>query len=609
GNVQHKTDDMAYATNLIAALAKREYYHDPDVTPKEAFTAMLRKANEVVEEFFKHEGLVINVGIFAVAGEKISISKLGKFKMYLAREGKTVDVLNNIELFGKEHLTENRFSSVLNGSVQDGDRLFAFYPSRVVAAREKSFREFLPKLAANEFIEKLNDIKTQKNTFTCAGIYVDFQKIKEVAVEPNIQPQELAPEAPVSKPVLASEPKPKTPSSPIPAARPAVSPQEMPRIIPSEFSLGKKGNIVGTIMHGLRLIRMTPQARAVGLLALVALVVVGVLVFQSSSFINPQARAVKEAVTEAQTQLDLAKNRIGQNDLAEARTILNASLATLRSFDAQNSDNIIEVQNETVATLNDIDQAEQAHTTAVTAVPSELGAASLLGASDASLALYGQSTASSSPYLATLVNDAVQTKSDVDIDADSVMTEGAAVLAMNHESKQYAVHKKEKTKTFALETASPLIATAYYKDNLYILFADDIFKIPDASQGPKDGQSWLKKGTELPDDLALITVDGNIYVLTSNGTLVTYYQGEKVRESATHLVPSAQTRLLATNDESADLYLADRAAGRIYVIDKRTGALAKTLIFDADIVIRDVAITTTNVLYLLTDKGEILKVE
>ena len=59
--------DVAYATNLVASLAKREYYSNPDLSPKEAFSATLKKINDVVSEFFVNKDVKINIGIFVLA--------------------------------------------------------------------------------------------------------------------------------------------------------------------------------------------------------------------------------------------------------------------------------------------------------------------------------------------------------------------------------------------------------------------------------------------------------------------------------------------------------------------------------------------------------------
>ena len=90
GHIKFEEEDLGYVISLISSLAKREYYAHPHLTPKEAFAGTLRKVNEAVEDFFKNEDLQLSVGIFALAHEQIYISRLGKFKIILARDGKNI---------------------------------------------------------------------------------------------------------------------------------------------------------------------------------------------------------------------------------------------------------------------------------------------------------------------------------------------------------------------------------------------------------------------------------------------------------------------------------------------------------------------------------------
>src|SRR3989338_3631669 len=115
---QNDPSGVAYVTNLVASLAKREYFSKPDTSPRAAFEATLKKVNDVVEEFFKNKNLKLNIGIFAVAGEQIFISKLGKFKIFLGRpadrkeDSRAIDILNNIDLFSKDAVEEREFASM-----------------------------------------------------------------------------------------------------------------------------------------------------------------------------------------------------------------------------------------------------------------------------------------------------------------------------------------------------------------------------------------------------------------------------------------------------------------------------------------------------------------
>src|SRR3989338_9452195 len=195
--------DITYVTNLVASLAKREYYSRPNISPRDAFSATLKKINDVVEEFFSAKGgsayggknLKINIGIFAVAGEQILISKLGKFKIILSRparspgqtgangEPRVVDILNNIDLFNKEQVEEREFSNIISGKIMPGDKLFAFYPNRSITAREKLIKASLLKFDDAQFVGKINSIKEIKPDFDCGALYLSLNNHKELAIK------------------------------------------------------------------------------------------------------------------------------------------------------------------------------------------------------------------------------------------------------------------------------------------------------------------------------------------------------------------------------------------------------------------------------------------
>ncbi|MEK7121229.1 MAG: hypothetical protein AAB857_00805, partial [Patescibacteria group bacterium] len=173
--------DVTYATNLVASLAKREYYSNPDLSPKEAFSAALKKINDVVDEFFVNKDVKVNIGIFALAGENINISKIGKFKIFLARDDKTIDILNNIDLFTKERVEEKEFSHVISGRIAHGDKILAFYPGRLVTVREKAIKESFLKLNTEQFLEKIGAMKEEKANLAYAALYIKLDRVKEPA--------------------------------------------------------------------------------------------------------------------------------------------------------------------------------------------------------------------------------------------------------------------------------------------------------------------------------------------------------------------------------------------------------------------------------------------
>lgn len=204
GQVQPATENTSYMINLVASMAKREYYASIDAVPKEAFSKTLKKINEVLQDFFRNKDLKVNIGIFAISGENIFISRLGKFKILLIRGDQDIDILNNINLFSKEHIQDKEFSNVISGRLTPQDKLFAFYPGRSIIAREKNIKNFLAEMDGDGVADKLRLIKQDNENFLCAALHISINKYKEPAIIKVPQPQELQ----------KNEPQFRTPDSP-----------------------------------------------------------------------------------------------------------------------------------------------------------------------------------------------------------------------------------------------------------------------------------------------------------------------------------------------------------------------------------------------------------
>ena len=555
--------DITYVTNLIASLAKREYYSKPNPLPRDAFSATLRKINDVVEEFFNNQSLEINIGIFAIAGENIMISKLGKFKIILARsasptggsarlpartgankDSRIIDILNNIDLFSKEQVKEKKFSSIVSGKIVAGDKLFAFYPNRMITAREKTIRASLLKDEAKQFIEKINSIKETKPDFDCGALYISMDNHKESG-RSHV-------ERPGTQPAQTSEVVSSLSSVPLGTAAQHDSVQlrqrddgtgngstqwqyrqrddqyrhgddEAQRIITSEFSLGRKVNpLLASIMTPFNAIKkllrdknikQSPipsnkdaMKRKLILLSLVVgVLALGIILTKIFVVISPEKRQLNIVVNQAQNNLKLARAKISQNDLIGARLLFVESLSSIYDSGTTN-DKIQKITEEIYEILNTLDKAVDVSPSLLEEMPKEL-------------------------------------------------------------SKKIEILNTYQDRGVSLDV---------YANNLYILTRDNILKILDIDKiNPQAPSSWLESGT-LPPHPTTLAVDGNIYVINSSGTLATYYKGEKVSETNT-LIVSSEGDVLLTSTDSDKLYLVNKKLARIYELDKESKTLIRTL--------------------------------
>ena len=354
--------DVTYITNLVASLAKREYYSNPDLSPKEAFSATLKKINDVVDEFFVNKDVKINIGIFALAGEGINISKLGKFKILLARDDKTIDILNNIDLFTKEKVEEKEFSHIVSGKIAHGDKILAFYPGRLVTVREKAVKESFLKLNSEQFLEKINTIKEEKADFAYAALYINLNRVKE----PNM-------------PILASSELVKTLE--IHKQQESVNPEpELPRIIRSEFSLGKKDNPFAIILAKIKMLLPKRQNKMLFFVSLIGVVLASTLILKSLFFISPADRQTANAVSEAQNSVKLAKTKISQNDFLGARKLLLGSIISINSVTSSNKTE--DAKGEMFKLLDNLDNAVESSPTLTETLPKNISDKAVLLATE-----------------------------------------------------------------------------------------------------------------------------------------------------------------------------------------------------------------------------------
>lgn len=622
GHVQHETDDVAYMVNLMAALAKREYYARPGLGPKESFTSTLKKINEVVQDFFKNSGLTVNVGIFVIADDQIYISRLGKFKIVLARNGKNIDILNNIDLFEKEHIQDKEFSNIISGKVLEGDRILAFYPAQPVASRERYIKSYFLNLAEVDFIHKISQIKTTNPAFSCALLYIDMHKVRQAAKEPRPQPHELEVtlaksgtakpsarptrkqvDAPAPRPAQDHQPEPVRPTPPLPD--PVV--QEMPRIISAEFSVGKRDSFVQSVIRrftipglNLRNKLFIFTATTVGIIALT-------FVAKTFFIIDPEVRKLNAAVQDIRTDIKLAQTKLSQNSVGEARELLLSSLTAIQQFPASEQDKAREVRGEVFEVLDGIDQAQEASPVLISQLTSETGTALLLTVASTSQ-LYVYTKAEQSGLLLTVRDNSVaETKEVKDMEPSNIFNSSNGPVLFDAASGKVMYNEKGALETTTLELPGAVTGADLYQDNLYFTTAQSIFKVNDAAIGAKKVTAWLKEESIAPESFRLV-VDGDLYVMAPSGTITKYYKGARAGEFRTGLMPSPDSLLISTVD-SPNLFVIEKSLNRIYVIDKKTGNLAKTYRIDSPISITTAAVDANDTIYFLTTDNKIWRLQ
>jgi hypothetical protein len=652
GTVKHDSTDVSYMTSLVSALAKREYYIKPMATPKEAFTNTLKKINEVVQEFFKNTGVVVNMGIFVIAGNQILISKLGRFKILLAREEETIDILNNIQLFEKEHIQEKEFSNIISGKVLESDRLLAFCPSRSVSSRERFIKADFLKLTRTDFGEKIKKIKNQSKRFSCALLYVDLNEVKETAKAPRIQPQELMKATLAAQELdnknqkkekgtkIGKKGKPKLTDTNIKmqekieltaqeTEEKSGEPQiletadertgqdqaaELPNIISTEFSLGKREGFFGTLLKKVRVlhVNLTPRFRAVLIATGIIGMVIVALVIKSMFFVDPATRKIQEIVQKTETNIRLARTKIDQKETGEARKILFGSIANLYTTTDEENNSTNTLRQEMFELLDSIDLVSVASPVLVYQLSADAGSAMLLSPNDNSLLVYTTDDTNDTSSLLRIVSSSIDEGTPIDaIAPTSLFTteeERRPILIDTINGRVLIVEEDDK-KTNSFDVKDPIIDVSFYDNNLYMLTRSTIRKVKDITKDKNTVQQWLKEDVTLASDNILMAIDGNIHLMSQSGILTTYFRGEEKKQAQTSLQPDPDGMLLEGDDESPYLYLVNKQLGRINVLNKEDGSLYKTYKTGTEQPIVSAAVGPNETIYFITQDNKVWKIK
>lgn len=627
GHVQPATEDTSYMINLVASLAKREYYSQLDSAPKDAFSKTLKKINEVLQDFFRNKDIKVNIGIFAVAGENIFISRLGKFKIILGRNDQDIDILNNINLFNKEHLQEKEFSNIISGKIMPQDKILAFYPGRSILAREKNIKAYFLKMEADEFDQKLREVKENNDNFLCAAVHITINKYKEPAIVQAPQPQELRKPEPSFRastappqPVLAKISKTsqnKLPSQDLPSVRPEIklktdapkpetpapspiietkidqgsnvyypgnknvsldhpvqepTPQPEPLMRPTEFSSAKKENIFDVILK-----KFKPSG-------------VYILGVGQGPVFSKKKLAIAGSILAVIVLAIVAKFTFAPSlpipipgasspEQKAAEALIRQAEAGLESAKAKiNESNLFE--------------ARKILRTYFEAIDAEMS-----------------KTKTENQKLNKIEGDILAVLDQLDKAVDfspSLFQEVAQKLENDFQiwSFVWSLAKGE------IKIEKPDLASISfypYQDNLYILAVDGIYKITDGLKGKTSSVAWLNKDVSLPVNPVSLAIDSKVFVVNESGIISVYYKGDKTADINTS-IPTEKGSALLTTKDSAFLYLVDKSLGRIYVITKEAGALLKTLKLNNEEPIVDASMADDGAIFLLSKDNKVWKV-
>jgi len=618
GHVKYDSEDMGYLVNLISSLAKREYYSDSSLDledPKKAFEQTLKKLNEVLGEFFQNKQFELNMGLIVVAGESIYISKLGKFGILLERNDDLIDILNNINLFQKDHIEEKEFSSIISGKIKIKDKIFAFFPSKAISTRKKFIEKIFLDSNQDNFEKSIRELRDKSKNFPFCGIHIEIQEFKEPAIEIKSEGEEtleISKDYYPEKKISATNGSVATPISSVTSAPESLDPEEkinhqssvrtfIPPII-RDMSLIKRANIITKAWGSLTstqwlgsMQKATKKSTAIGIIAIVfSLIVLGKFVLGGG-----YSKEVTATLETAKDNIKLAQNYLTQNQPAMARNVLGLSLVSLSSLD-QSNEKADELRGSLLEILDRIDLVNSNQPELVSNLSEDATKITLLG--ENSVIILNKNgdlfDLSNNKTISTISGSLDSTIFSEDITIGVLSDGNLTTISIDTGSKLNQT----------LKNSSGIKDSNIYLGNLYTLEESGITKYSDISKGKASSQNWLKESADTSS--SQIAIDGNIYVLTTNGKLITYYKGEKKNEFQLPVSPKENDDILTGNDLNFLAYVIP-SINRVMIFSKESGGLQRTYKMDSlgggKIISWD--LSDNGVLFVLSDSKTIWKID
>lgn len=306
----------------------------------------------------------------------------------------------------------------------------------------------------------------------------------------------------------------------------------------------------------------------------------GIYLYSASSAQQEQNETFSQNIQQINTSIAQAEGSLIYNNIAGATQSLQAAQTTLAQTTAttdeqkatlatttekvttllEKSQGITRVNPAALATLQDGKQG----TTGSAATSTYLFSAGL------EIFRFNGLTAAWEPQAATLGVVASPKLATTETDTTTLLVDSTNRLARYSQTTQ---------------TLNPLVSgvdglkstedIVVYNSALYVLVAADqqIVKMRPQGDGYESGTAWITARSNDLTDARALTIDGSVYVLTSNNVRVFFAGKEQSWTLGTLTTPLNNPVDIFTTPESEDLTILDPQNKRIVVVNKTTGAI------------------------------------
>lgn len=546
-----KRKSFTFFTDLLASAIKRDFYSNPQRNTLTALESSLQGANIYLKDFAKkgHKEWIGNLdfGCLAFSGNKIHIGQTGNILFYLFRNQTLSNVTKKFSNRDKQSQLTKTFSNIASGEVQENDKLIITTYDLLKIISVQKLKELISSPTGEKLYEHIKEKLKEKKIDSLACLILEAKTNKSVK-EKN---QEVIIENKIKSTILNLE-----------------------EIINSRLTMPLIK--IQSVKYFLIFFLMT-------ILILSPYFVQKIFYESKIAKADNFIKRADDIIENSEISLTYQNQNDAHKFLQQANNLITAAGIFLSKLPILVKQEPIERLETTIQKLKD--QENSLNNIVIINEPEEI--------SDLSKNTYtfnprGILKLENNLYLYELnsgfiyqidLNDSNKPtltflSSKDNFKLGTVLENSIALLSTPE--KIYVYSKIENYNTYLLrpniENTLFIKDMANYNNSIYFLNTEklDIIKY-DPQEKVLNGSSWLdSKYKEELKDAKSLAVDGNVYVLKSDGTIAEFIQGKKSRDIKPKINPALNSgKEIFTKPEMKNLYVLDPENKRIISINKK----------------------------------------
>ncbi|MDF1498611.1 MAG: hypothetical protein P1P85_04655 [Patescibacteria group bacterium] len=180
GEIVNFSDNSSYLVNLLASIAKKEFYANPKKSTIESLESSLHKVNTNLSKITEQGNIDwignLNMACGTYKSGELHISQVGKIKTILIRDGQVTDIGKDITNEENPHPFKT-FANIASGDLEIGDLVLLATPELFNVFSTEKLAQFSSSLDIEQLSEIIQDSIEKENNINTMGVLI--MKIEE----------------------------------------------------------------------------------------------------------------------------------------------------------------------------------------------------------------------------------------------------------------------------------------------------------------------------------------------------------------------------------------------------------------------------------------------